>query len=98
MSSSPAPKTFLERYQADHTHPINHLTHAIGIPMIVVSLGVLFFNWKWGVGLFVVGWIFQFIGHIFEGKPPSFFKNPVFLLIGPMWVVQKALNAVKRSR
>lgn len=37
------------------------------------------------VGVFVVAWIFQFIGHKIEGKKPSFFKDLQFLLIGPAW-------------
>ncbi len=38
-----------------------------------------------GLALFVVGWIFQFVGHFFEGKPPEFFKDPRFLLVGLRW-------------
>jgi uncharacterized membrane protein YGL010W len=83
---------FLEKYRRDHTHPMNKATHAVGIPMIVVSLGVVFANWQLGVGLFVVGWILQFIGHAFEGNKPSFFSNPMFLLIGPLWTVRRALG------
>lgn len=41
----------------------------------------------WSVGLFVVAWIFQFVGHHVEGKKPSFFKDLQFLLIGPAWVI-----------
>lgn len=44
---------------------------------------------KFGVLVFVVGWIFQFIGHHIEGKKPSFFKDFQFLLIGPGWVLAK---------
>jgi uncharacterized membrane protein YGL010W len=38
--------------------------------------------------LFIVAWIFQFIGHKIEGKKPSFFNDIFFLLIGPIWVVK----------
>ena len=31
--------------------------------------------WPIPVGLFVIGWVFQFVGHGFEGKPPEFFKD-----------------------
>jgi len=47
-------------------------------------------NWPlWLVALtvFVVAWIGQFIGHQIEGKKPSFFKDLVFLLIGPAWLM-----------
>lgn len=38
--------------------------------------------------LFIVAWIFQFVGHKIEGAKPSFFKDMFFLLIGPIWVVK----------
>jgi uncharacterized membrane protein YGL010W len=37
--------------------------------------------------LFIVLWIFQFIGHNIEGKKPSFFKDIQFLMIGPAWLM-----------
>ncbi|MGK0499061.1 MAG: YGL010W-like membrane protein [Oceanicoccus sp.] len=37
--------------------------------------------------LFVITWIGQFIGHAYEGKKPSFFKDLQFLLIGPLWIL-----------
>ncbi|EGR0083657.1 DUF962 domain-containing protein [Vibrio vulnificus] len=41
------------------------------------------------VGLFVVLWIFQFVGHKIEGRKPSFFEDLKFLLIGPVWVFMR---------
>jgi uncharacterized membrane protein YGL010W len=84
----------MEDYKAKHKHPLNRLTHNIGIPMIVVSLPLFFFSWRWALAFFVVGWIFQFVGHWIEGNQPAFFRNPVYLLIGPLWVVRRALAAV----
>ena len=49
--------------------------------------------WQLAVAVFVIAWIGQFIGHIVEGKRPSFFKDVQFLLIGPAWL----LGAVYRS-
>jgi uncharacterized membrane protein YGL010W len=43
--------------------------------------------WMIAVGLFVLAWIGQFIGHAIEGKRPSFFKDLQFLLIGPIWLL-----------
>ncbi|MCF8246221.1 MAG: DUF962 domain-containing protein [Saprospiraceae bacterium] len=37
--------------------------------------------------IFVVAWIFQFIGHKIEGKKPSFLEDLQFLLIGPAWLL-----------
>lgn len=39
------------------------------------------------VGIFVVAWIGQFIGHKIEGKKPSFFRDLFYLLIGPVWTM-----------
>lgn len=41
----------------------------------------------WGFGLFVVGWVFQFVGHYYEGKKPAFVDDLSGLLIGPLFVV-----------
>jgi uncharacterized membrane protein YGL010W len=40
-----------------------------------------------GVGLFVVGWVIQFVGHIFEGRKPAFVDDVMGLIIGPLFVV-----------
>lgn len=43
--------------------------------------------WMLCVGIFVLAWIGQFIGHLIEGKRPSFFQDLQFLMIGPMWLL-----------
>ena len=43
-----------------------------------------------GLGLFVVGWIIQFVGHIFEGRKPAFVDDITGLIIGPLFVVTEA--------
>lgn len=40
-----------------------------------------------GLGAFVIGWIFQFIGHYYEGRKPAFVDDLVGLAIGPLFVV-----------
>src|SRR5205814_7147122 len=89
MSSS-----FMEDYKAKHTHPLNRLTHSIGIPMIVVSLPALFISWRLALALFVVGWLFQFLGHAIEGNQPAFFRNPVYLIIGLLWILRRGAEAI----
>ncbi len=42
------------------------------------------------VGLFVVGWVIQFVGHYFEGKKPAFVDDLVGLLVGPLFVTAEA--------
>ena len=43
-----------------------------------------------GVGLFVVGWVIQFVGHYYEGRKPAFVDDLVGLVIGPLFVVAEA--------
>ncbi|QOD82740.1 DUF962 domain-containing protein [Chromobacterium haemolyticum] len=51
-----------------------------GLPLALFSLG-----------LFVVAWIGQFVGHAIEGKKPSFLRDLQFLLIGPLWTLRRWL-------
>jgi uncharacterized membrane protein YGL010W len=41
----------------------------------------------WGAGLFVLGWVLQFVGHYYEGRKPAFVDDVVGLLVAPMFVV-----------
>ena len=65
--------------------------------MLAASVGLLLLGrplpvWV-SVALFVVGWIFQFIGHyVYEKRSPAFFRNLAHLLVGPMWIVAKAVG------
>jgi uncharacterized membrane protein YGL010W len=88
------PESFVDNYKAKHQHPLNKLTHSIGIPLIVISLPLFFFSWRWALLLFGVGWALQLIGHAIEGNQPAFFKNPMYLLVGPWWLVRRAGAAV----
>lgn len=48
------------------------------------------------VAVFVVAWVFQFVGHKVEGKKPSFLDDLSFLLIGPAWVFNPIFNFDKK--
>ena len=37
--------------------------------------------------VFVLAWIGQFVGHLIEGRKPSFLEDVKFLLIGPAWLL-----------
>lgn len=39
------------------------------------------------IGVFVVAWVGQFVGHYIEGRKPSFLEDLRFLLIGPLFVL-----------
>lgn len=47
----------------------------------------------WGLGLFVVGWIIQAVGHVYEGRKPAFLDDLVGLIVGPLFVLCEALFA-----
>ncbi|MBV8602131.1 MAG: DUF962 domain-containing protein [Candidatus Eremiobacteraeota bacterium] len=51
--------------------------------------------WYGALALFAAGWIFQFVGHAYEGKKPAFFTNLVHLLVGPLWIVALAIKRVE---
>ena len=82
----------LEQYKGDHQDRRNQLTHMIGIPMILASLplAVTIVGLPVAVGLFTVGWGFQFAGHYFEGNDPAFFGDRRNLVIGVLWWAQKS--------
>lgn len=47
----------------------------------------------WSAGtVFVLAWIGQFIGHLYEGRRPSFLTDLVYLLIGPLWLMSKVFR------
>ncbi|MFI8620992.1 DUF962 domain-containing protein [Marinomonas sp. NPDC078689] len=50
------------------------------------------------IGLFVVGWVFQFIGHYFEGKKPAFVDDITGLIIGPLFVFVECLFVLGLKR
>jgi uncharacterized membrane protein YGL010W len=82
---------WIAQYATSHQHPVNRACHTVGIPMIAASLlmapiAIWRPAWWWAVAaLFVVGWAFQFAGHVFERKPPEFFKDWRFLFVGLRW-------------
>ena len=53
----------------------------------------------WPVGkicviAFMLAWGGQFVGHVIEGRRPSFFKDLVFLLVGPAWLMSKVYRKI----
>ena len=40
-----------------------------------------------GLGLFVIGWAIQFVGHYYEGRKPAFVDDVMGLIVGPLFVV-----------
>ncbi|MCA0175577.1 MAG: DUF962 domain-containing protein [Proteobacteria bacterium] len=149
MDTLTAAERHLVHYARYHRDPRNIATHFIGIPLIVLSLGVLLAQpelWQgltpamvawaaatlwmvgqghlplalatavingllllagavvadwgspltWGLALFGVGWVFQFVGHYYEGRKPAFMDDLRGLLVGPMFITAEALFAIGR--
>jgi uncharacterized membrane protein YGL010W len=74
----------------------------LAIAMVAVSVAFYFIGAAIPLAinavLFVLGWIFQFIGHkVYEHKNPAFFRNFVHLLIGPLWILNDVVPVVKKS-
>jgi uncharacterized membrane protein YGL010W len=86
---------WISEYAQSHQHPVNRACHTVGIPMIALAVIVLAASifvrglWVAGVVLFVLGWIFQFVGHAYEHKPPEFFKDWRFMFVGLRWWLAK---------
>ena len=55
------------------------------------ALGPVHLLWL-AMGVFVVAWIGQFVGHQIEGRKPSFLTDLAYLLIGPAWLIGKLMR------
>jgi uncharacterized membrane protein YGL010W len=75
----------------------------LAIAMLAVSIVFYFAGaamplWL-NVSLFILGWIFQFIGHsVYEKKKPAFMRNFVHLLVGPLWILNDFVPVVRAPR
>jgi uncharacterized membrane protein YGL010W len=50
-------------------------------------------DWRAGLAAFLVGWIFQGVGHArYEKKAPAFLRNLVHLLVGPLFLLNELLR------
>jgi uncharacterized membrane protein YGL010W len=82
---------WIEEYERGHQHPLNRASHRIGIPLLLLSLPLfvagIFSRSLLAVAalLLVAGWLLQFAGHVAERKPPEFFHDWRFLLVGARW-------------
>jgi len=81
----------MKNYDADHQDPRNQACHKVGIPLIAASLpvGITVVGLPLAATMFSVGWTFQFVGHVFEGKKPSFVGDKRYLIVGLLWWLKK---------
>lgn len=48
------------------------------------------------IAFFIIGWIFQFVGHsVYEHRQPAFLKNVLHLLVGPLWILNDVIPVVR---
>jgi uncharacterized membrane protein YGL010W len=50
--------------------------------------------WLISVVIFIISWVFQFLGHMVEGQKPSFLTDVRFLLVGPAWLMHSVYRRV----
>jgi uncharacterized membrane protein YGL010W len=50
---------------------------------------------SYGLGAFILGWLIQAIGHVFEKRRPAFADNLMQLLIGPLFLMFEVFSALK---
>lgn len=89
----------MHSYELDHQDPRNQACHAVGIPLIAgsVPVGATLIGLPLAASMFSVGWAFQFVGHAFEGKKPSFVDDRRALVVGLLWWLKKAGMPVELS-
>ena len=87
----------MNKYSDDHSDPRNQACHKVGIPFIAASLpvGATIVGLPLAAAMFTTGWTFQFVGHYFEGKKPSFVDDKRNLAVGLLWWLKKTGVPIK---
>ena len=44
-----------------------------------------------GALIFLLGWVFQFVGHVYEGRKPAFVDDLIGLVVGPLFVMAELI-------
>ena len=61
-------KRRLQGWRLRHQLPFNFCVHLIGIPLAVAGVALLFWDWRWGLAAFGLGYLLQWVGHLAEGN------------------------------
>jgi uncharacterized membrane protein YGL010W len=51
-------------------------------------------GWIWSGAFFVGGWVFQLVGHVFEGRRPALSDNLFQIFIAPVFLVAEVFFAL----
>jgi uncharacterized membrane protein YGL010W len=55
-------------------------------------------GWTWFGVFFVGGWVFQLVGHVFEGRRPALADNVLQIFVAPIFLVAEAFFALGLKR
>jgi len=69
----------------------------LGSLMLIIALAICYaarlMPWEISLGIFLIGWVFQFIGHgVYEKRSPAFYRNLAHLIVGPLWVLNHVVH------
>ena len=85
----------------------------LDVPLALVTtaaVGALFFaaklaagtgiasGWIWSGVFFAGGWVFQLVGHVFEGRKPALADNLFQIFVAPIFLVAEAFFALGLKR
>lgn len=86
----------LNDYRRHHSTKGCRITHMIGVPLIALSIPISLFNKRLATSFFVVGWIFQFVGHLlYQRNRPMFMtemRSPMTILAALAFVSEEWLK------
>ena len=61
---------------------------AIAYPYALMITEMSITHWlTLSISIFVIGWVFQFVGHFYEKKKPAFMDDIIGLAVGPLFVL-----------
>lgn len=69
-----------------------------GVVFAILYLVAVRLPWQINLAAFIVGWVFQLVGHKLEGTKPKFLENLIYLLIGPLYIFEEGSSLLLRVR
>jgi len=93
----------LEKYEAEHRHPVNRVLHAVGIPVILLSTAALISPWqplglsrKASLAVLAAGWGLLLAGHAVEGNRPAILRTPTAPFSALRWWARGLSKVIRR--
>ncbi len=78
---------WIRQHERSHHNPVSRACHAIGIPLVALSIPLLAVAifWQIPLAMFTVGWVFQLVSYAVESKRSVYFNDGRFLFVRPRW-------------